>query len=144
MWVTCLARFEPCASEKNQHGVLWQHRGPGCLFHCPNQGEFSRHNDWISHFRQRMEETVGNLEAHGKSDHRQSPQAADFRPGPCPAVVQERGRLLLVPFLSLRVIHLFVTGVLRESVLFIGTQFRILYTCMHSPAGATSPCAWCL
>jgi hypothetical protein len=28
--------------------------------------------------------------------------------------------------------------------LFIGTQFSILYTSMYSPAGAASPCAWCL
>jgi hypothetical protein len=29
-------------------------------------------------------------------------------------------------------------------VLFIGTQFSILYTSMYSPAEAASPCAWCL
>jgi hypothetical protein len=29
----------------------------------------------------------------------------------------------------------------RERVLFIGTQFSILYTSMYSPAGAASPCA---
>jgi hypothetical protein len=32
----------------------------------------------------------------------------------------------------------------RECVLFIGTQFSILYTSMYSRAGAASPCAWCL
>ena len=32
----------------------------------------------------------------------------------------------------------------RERVLFINTQFSILYTSMYSPAGAASPCAWCL
>ncbi len=32
----------------------------------------------------------------------------------------------------------------RERELFIGTQFSILYTSMCSPAGAASPCAWCL
>ena len=29
----------------------------------------------------------------------------------------------------------------RERVLFIGTQFSILYTSMYSPTGAASPCA---
>ena len=32
----------------------------------------------------------------------------------------------------------------RERVLLIGTQFSILCTSMYSPAGAASPCAWCL
>ena len=29
-------------------------------------------------------------------------------------------------------------------MLFIGTQVSILYTSMYLPAGAASPCAWCL
>ena len=32
----------------------------------------------------------------------------------------------------------------RERVLFIGTQFSILYTSMYSPAEAATPRAWCL
>ena len=32
----------------------------------------------------------------------------------------------------------------RERVLFIGTQFSILYTSVYLPAGAAYPCAWCL
>ncbi len=35
----------------------------------------------------------------------------------------------------LQCVHLFLTArILRESVLFIGTQFSILYTFMYSPA----------
>ncbi len=33
---------------------------------------------------------------------------------------------------------------LRERMLFIGTQFSILYTSMYSPAEAATPRAWCL
>ena len=33
---------------------------------------------------------------------------------------------------------------LPESVLFIGTQFSILYTLVYSPAQAATPRAWCL
>ncbi len=33
---------------------------------------------------------------------------------------------------------------LRERVLFIGTQFSILYTSVYPPAGAAYPRAWCL
>jgi len=31
-----------------------------------------------------------------------------------------------------------------ESVLFIGTEFSILYTSVYLTAGAAYPCAWCL
>jgi hypothetical protein len=37
--------------------------------------------------------------------------------------------------------ELAAAGSQRERVLFIGTQFSILYTSMYSPAGAASPCA---
>ena len=33
---------------------------------------------------------------------------------------------------------------MRERVLFIGTQFSILYSSMYSPAEAATPRAWCL
>jgi hypothetical protein len=32
----------------------------------------------------------------------------------------------------------------RVRVLFIGTEFSILYTSLYPPAGAACPCAWCL
>jgi hypothetical protein len=35
-------------------------------------------------------------------------------------------------------------GRARESVLFIGTEYSILYTSVYPPAGDAYPCAWCL
>ena len=31
-----------------------------------------------------------------------------------------------------------------KRVLFVGTEFSILYTSVYPPAGAAYPCAWCL
>jgi len=35
-------------------------------------------------------------------------------------------------------------SIVRECVLFIGTQFSVLYTSVYPPAGAAYPRAWCL